>query len=272
MNPFMHTVANCPLWISVSLILSFSLVLALVGVTLVRRRWPHPAFKENNEFVGATYSVFGLVYGVLLAFVIVVSWTSFSDTEQVIINEATCLSELWRDAQGFSQPERDMIHDDLITYVESIIVDEWPSMAHRGEPNVKTQEAYEEIWRNFYEFKPANKVEEIYLGEALTRMNELSKNRRERIMLSSSELYPLLWLVLIVGALPTGLYTLFFAAKHVGIQYLVTFFMIGLISLSLLLVLTLQYPFTGDNSTEPAAFGTLLASFHQRQAEQFAPQ
>jgi len=89
-----HTILRWPLSVSVIIIVALSALVPWVAVRLVRRLWPHPVFKENNELVGFTYSVYGLIYGVLLAFTIVVAWQRFEETERLVLNETTFLSHL----------------------------------------------------------------------------------------------------------------------------------------------------------------------------------
>lgn len=100
----MHAIVQWPLTASVITVLVLSAALSWLAVWLVRRTWPHPAFKENHELVGFSYSVYGLIYGVFLAFVIVVAWQSYSETEQLVMHEATILSELWRDSLALLPP------------------------------------------------------------------------------------------------------------------------------------------------------------------------
>ena len=264
----MHAIAGWSIWFSVSLVFLLSLLLAGGGVWVVRRYWPYPAFQGNNEFVGFSYGVFGLVYGVLLAFVIVSSWEQFSEAESVVVKEVTSLNDLWRDTQVFSPKSRELIHADLIAYVESVIADEWPRMANFGDRHFKTQAAHEKLWENFYEFKPGTEVEGIYLREALTRMNQVSESRRERIMLSSSELVALIWVILIGGAIPAAAFALFFATKHGFVQFLITFFILNLLGLSLLLAVSLQYPFTGQSGISSLHFTELKSAFGQRESRE----
>src|SRR5512139_1074261 len=133
-----HAVVQWPLSASVAAVVALSALVSWLAVSLVRRIWPHPTFKENNELVGFTYSVYGMIYGVFLAFIIVVSWQRFADTEQLVMHEATLLSELWRDSLAFPPAFRDNIHQDLIEYAQSVLDDEWPAMAARGQAHPHT--------------------------------------------------------------------------------------------------------------------------------------
>jgi len=168
--------------------LALCIIIPCIAVWLVRRIWPYPTLKENNEIVGFTYAVFGLIYGVLLAFTIVVAWGRFSETERVVVHETTILSELWRDSQAFDPTTSNKIHKHLLAYTESVIRDEWPEMAARCNEHAQSRSAYSQLWKDCYSLQPLSKVQEACLAEYLHNLNELSAARRMRILYSRSEI------------------------------------------------------------------------------------
>lgn len=264
---WMHFVATVPLPVTVGIIVAVCVIVPCLAVWGVRRLWPYPAFKENNEIVGFTYAVFGLIYGVLLAFTIIVAWERFSETERNTIRETTVLSEMWRDAQAFDSVTSDDIHKTLQAYAESVIRDEWAEMAARGQEHPKTRKIYAQLWQQSYKLQPQGKLQEAYLTEYLRDINELSATRRMRILYSRTEIHSILWLILFVGAIPTVVYSLLFANRHAWVQITITTFIMLIVLLSLLVALSLQYPFTGEVSITPEAFQNLQESFRQRVLE-----
>jgi hypothetical protein len=264
MTAWVHTIVQWPLSVSVAIVVVLSTVVSWLAVRLVRRIWPHPSFKENHDLVGFTYSVYGLIYGVFLAFIIIVGWQRFAETEQIIMHESTVLSDVWRDSLAFPPAFRDNIHKDLIEYTQSVVDDEWPAMAARGQTHSNTQAVYERLWALTYHLKPETKIQEAYLTEFLARMNELGSARRLRILHSRMEINGVLWVVLLIGAAPTLAYPLLFSSKHAWVQVAIMGSIMVLVMLGLLVTASLQYPFTGEVGIEPAAFHELLDSFHQR--------
>ena len=264
MTAWMHTVVQWPLSVSVLTVVALSALVPWLAVGLVRRIWPHPVFKENNELVGFTYAVYGLIYGVFLAFIIVVAWQSYAETERLVMHEATILSELWRDSLAFPPAFRDNIHQDLIEYAQSVVDDEWPAMAARGQVHPLTQENYERLWALTYHIRPETQNQGAYLGEFLARMNELGGARRLRILHSRAEVHNVLWLVLLIGAVPTVAYPLLFSNKHALVQAMIMGSIMLIVMLGLLVTLYLQHPFSGEASIRPDAFLELLDAFHQR--------
>lgn len=265
MSDWVHSVVQWPLSVSVLTIVAFCALVSWLAVRLVRHIWPHPAFKENHELVGFSYSTYGLIYGVFLAFLIVVGWQRFAETEQIVMHESAVLSELWRDSLAFPQAFRDNIHNDLIEYAQSVVDDEWSVMDTHGRAHPHTQEVYERLWALSYHIKPETDNQEVFLGEYLARMNELSSDRRLRILHSRMEINGVLWLVLLIGAVPTVTYPLLFSNKHAWVHVVIMASIMVIVMLGLLVTVSLQYPFTGEIRIEPEAFRQLLDSFHQRQ-------
>jgi hypothetical protein len=263
MTGWMDAVLEWPLSVSVAALVALSALLSWLATRVVRRIWPQPAFKDNHELVGFTYAVYGLIYGVLLAFTIVVAWQRFAETEQLVMHEATLLSELWRDSVVARPVMRDDIEQSLIAYAQSVIDDEWPAMAH-GRAHPQTERLYARLWALTYHFEPSTKLQEAYMGEFLARMNELSAARRLRILHSRMEIHGVLWLVLVIGAVPTVAYPLLFSSRHAWVQTAITGSILVIVTLGLLVTLALQTPFRGEVSIAPDAFREVLESFRNR--------
>lgn len=260
---WLHRIIAWPLGQTVLGVLALSVILSLL-ITMAIRRLRSPAYQGNNELVGFTYSVYGVIYGVLLAFTIIVAWERFDETETVVMQEATLLSEIWRDALAFRPEIRIEIQQNLMAYAQSVIDDEWPTMAAHGQPHASTEEIYGSLWTQTYRIEPATKNQEAYLSELLARMNELSGTRRLRILHSRMEVNGVLWMVLLIGAIPAVAYTLLFTNKNAWVQAAMSASVMLIVLLSLLVTLSLQHPFSGSTGLRPDAFTDLLESFRQR--------
>src|SRR5436190_8612544 len=121
---------------------------SLVAVYVVRRFVRPEDLRENNEFTGFTWAFIGLVYGVYLAFTVVVVWEHYNTADATATNEATHLSELWRDAEVL--PGGRQVQDNLYAYTRSVVEDDWPAMARGSLGSPKTSDIYERLWRAYY--------------------------------------------------------------------------------------------------------------------------
>jgi hypothetical protein len=268
MGSWMHGITRLPVPLVLAAIVALSVIVPWLAVRGVRRLWPHPTLEKSNELVGFTYAIFGLIYGVLLAYTIVVAWERFAETERLVMREATVLSELWRDSQTFPPEVRTSIHLDLASYAESVVENEWPTMAERGTGDARTIAIYERLWSRSYQIEPQNRNQIAFFNQFLLRMNELSGIRRLRILYSRMEVQYILWVVLLLGSIMTVGYTLLLSGKHAWIQTAITGCIMLMVLLGLYVILSLQYPFTGDVSVKPEAFRELLHSFQLRMLPQ----
>jgi hypothetical protein len=78
------------------------------------------------------------------------------------------------------------------------------------------------------------------------------------------EIHGVLWVVLVIGVVPTVSYPLLFSSKHACVQTAITGSILVIVTLGLLVALALQTPFSGEVSISPEAFRELLESFRHR--------
>jgi hypothetical protein len=97
--------------------------------------------------------------------------------------------------------------------------------------------------------------------QAIRDVSTATEDRRARLLESQSQIPSTLWVVLLAGAFITITFTYFFALDSLGHQALMVSALATLIALSLLVILTLNLPYTGDVSVKPEAMHTELDSF-----------
>src|SRR5262245_11068057 len=111
-----------------------TVVLAVAGSVLLRRRYPSLARGEHNDMVGVTLGMFGAIYGIILAVVIVTLWTQLDSTQTIVSSEATDAALIARDAAAFPPAVRADLDTALSGYVHAVVEDQWPRM-RAGQPS-----------------------------------------------------------------------------------------------------------------------------------------
>lgn len=249
---------------SEALILFCGVALSVAGVIVVRRIVPQEKLTENNEYAGFTYGILGLIYGIYLAFTVVVVWQQLEDAEEAMAQEVVLLNALWRDIEVFKPQPRHLMQRRLIEYVRFVLRDEWKRMG----PGLHDTSAgpYDQLWIDFYQISPdANDPREAaFYGEAIARMNEFATARRMRILSSTAALPLSMWILLVLGAAGTIMLTWFYGTRYLSLQIAVTVFLSVVIIYSVLLVSMLEHPFGGTVAVSPHAFEELLQTFEQR--------
>ena len=245
-------------------------IVAALGVLIVRR-WAPRTLRENNEFTGFTYAFVGLVYGVYLAFTVVIVWEHFESAESTATSEATRLSELWRDAGAL--PGGNVIQNNLYDYTRSVIHDDWPSMAAQHGASDVTSRKYEILWHSYYAVRlaPSDAAQAAFFRESLVQLNELGRERRMRVHAGAADIPPMMWGLLIVGGIGMIGFTYLIGAEHAWLQMIVTAFVAGMLAWAVLIVFALADPYSGDVSVRPDAFENVLQSFDVERAAVATP-
>src|SRR3954447_6846409 len=93
---------------------------ALAGLLLVRRSVALSTLERHNDVAGFIIAVIGVLYAVLLAFVVVISWQNFDEAHQTASSEAQLVDGLYRDASAF-QPQTADMRQKLDSYARSVV-------------------------------------------------------------------------------------------------------------------------------------------------------
>src|SRR5881409_4338507 len=88
----------------------------LFGLYLVRKKYSAEVLKENHEVAAIIFNAFGLFYGVLLAFVVFVTWSGYDDATKNLQMEANEADDLFHITKAFPDPAGTMIRQGRIDY------------------------------------------------------------------------------------------------------------------------------------------------------------
>lgn len=228
------------------------MVLSLIGLHLFRKAVPFRFLKQSHDVTGPFFSTLGTVYGIFLAFVFTATWQAYSTTSTNLVQEARYLRDLYFVTKAFPQPTQGDLQQLLRNYRDSLVNDEWKCL-EKGEASPRTIQVLQEIGEAYLRFKPSNVQEKDFFHtsiECLTAMNSL---RASRIDDSSSSLPPVLWLVLLVGAVATVGLSYLFEAQNFWLQAILTIVLTGVICLTFYIIIDLDFPFIGGTtiSSEP---------------------
>jgi hypothetical protein len=229
----------------------------VIGLLLIRRRINYAALARHSNAASAVLSIVGTLFAVLLAFVVIVVWESQDKAGERTALEAGILGDLMRDAGLFPDPERTEFRNELREYGQAVIDEEWPAMAN-GQSSSHVWDVLDRLFGSFSRLKPGTPREINFHSEMLTRLNELSDHRRLRLLSAGSKVPPLLWAVLIAGALITVGFSYFLGVEGDRAHALMTGSLAAMIALTLYLIFAIDRPFAGTLRVEPNAFRTVL--------------
>ncbi len=105
-----------PGWFLVLFLFLFT-ALAMTGPFLVRLRVRLAHLRGNNEVAGFKFAVIGVLYAVLLAFVVIISWERFHDAEKALAQEGGSAATIYRLAGGLDETSAATLRANLSAYL-----------------------------------------------------------------------------------------------------------------------------------------------------------
>jgi hypothetical protein len=248
---------NIPTWIIASGMIIIAIGTAVGGVLLVHRYVNVKTLKSHHDIAGPIFATIGVVYAVMLSYVLIIVWQNFDRTSSNVVSEANCYADIYRDSVGLSEPFRAQFRAANNEYINSVINDEWKMLAS-GERSLRTQELAAKVWELTGTFEPKTEGEKAFFAEMLGKMNDAGELRRQRILDAQTGIHPMLWFVLLFGGLITVVFSFFFGSDNLVAQLVMTTLLAVLIALILFTILIMDFPFSGDMSVTSASFQQVL--------------
>jgi hypothetical protein len=208
--------------------------------------------------------VVAAVFGLLLAFVIVIAYQNFLSAQANVSAEADALAAIVRDSTAFPNRGGTNVRAAVGAYVRAVVDDEWPQMRNGRESPLAVTDL-DGIASAFQTAKTSTHEQTAFYDDAVTQLNDALTARRDRLKAVS-------------GGLPFDIVVLLLFSAFVIVGYAVLvgspsfwFDALGLaaiamvVAVSFVVLFDLSYPFSGNIAIAPTDFttGTLA---------QYAPQ
>jgi hypothetical protein len=239
--------------VSVTLLCIITVTLSYLGLKFVRVKFAEDVMKENHEVAGYIFNAFGLVYAVLVAFVVFVTWNEYDDSLSNVDAEASELTDLYNTSKAFPDSIKKLLHTAIVEYAESVTGDEW-EMLEKGESSLKTRKSFETLWM-IYSTIDVNRLPNVPVyQESLRHLNGLGEKRRTRLFDSEENIPGIIWASLLFGGIMSVVFTYFFRAKRFMPQFVMTSSLTILNTLILYMIYLLDHPFAGTMKVTHEAF------------------
>ena len=242
-------------------IVGLSVLAALLVLGLVRRAIPHNRLTPHNEVSGFVYAAIGVIYAVILGFVVISVWEQYSDAESNARQEADAVGNLYRLADGLPPPSRQAMQGAALDYASAVVNEEWPAMADGTPVSQRQINQLNALWSTLYTVEVTTSREEQLYAATIDQMDALSGHRRERLEDADTGLLGIMWAVMIVGGMLTVLFPCLFGVENGLVHALIIGTLAAAIGLLLFTVYELDHPFQGDVHVQPDGFELVLEQF-----------
>lgn len=250
---------SIPTGLLIVLLLTAGSVPPVLILAWVRRRFGIEVFKANHDVTGAMFNVIGVLYTVLLAFIMVTVWERYNRLEECCETEGNKVADLYRDSYMLPQKAQPAVRTALVRYAHAVAEKEWASMISREECP-EAEAAMIGLWQAYYSVKPGTEIERIWYGEAVDKLNDLADARRLRLVSSKTRINWVMWTLICVGGVMTLGYLNLFGMESFRVHVLMTVSMTAMLILILFILYSLDNPFWGDPCIAPEALADFLRS------------
>jgi hypothetical protein len=209
--------------------------------------------KAHNDLAGFIFAVVGVIYAVLLAFIAIATWQSFTNASNIVENESDFAGAIYLDTQGLTQSKGQAIRDAVSRYVTVVIEQEWPEQRTGRTPDQGWKPLLE-LNRAIATLQPQSAGEAVIQAELLKAWNELYLTRSSRLSAVEGHIPGVLWWIIFFGAVLTTGYTFLFGFENFGMHLAMTATVAVSLALVIVLIIAVDWPFRGEISISPDPF------------------
>ncbi|MGZ3506073.1 MAG: bestrophin-like domain [Vulcanimicrobiaceae bacterium] len=260
--------AHVPAWVGLVL---FSVLPALAAAGLhygFRRVVPPNQLLPHHDVAGFLIAVVGVIYAVVLGFVVVNVWVAFDSAQRTADLEAGDVAELFNVARAFPKETRTPLQRSMADYAFEVRDREWPMLEYDrqdlrarrfvidalqtivGQPN-KSPESTGAALSHF-----------LLQQNALARLQDIGSHRRERLIDAGNHLEGALYLALFAGALIVLAFVFLFGITNQTLQLTMTALVAASIGLLFGVIVSLDRPYTGSIRVSPEAWTLIIENNH----------
>jgi Protein of unknown function (DUF4239) len=251
-----------PTWLWGTVLVALSAAVSCSGL-LIFHRLVHVGVRQaHNDLAGFTIAVIGVLYAVLLAFIAIATWESFSRASDIVESESDYAGGIYFDTHGLPQAKGQPIRDAVARYVSVVINEEWP-MQRAGKTPDQGWKPLRDLNTAIVTIQPQNLGEAMIQAELLHAWNQLYQTRSSRLSAVQGHIPGVVWWIVFLGAAITTSYTYLFGYQKFAMHMAMTGTLAATLALVVVLILDLDWPFRGQISVTPQPFIMTQQSWSQ---------
>ena len=230
---------------------------SVIGLSLFLKFANDKVNESTNELVVNTFNISGVLFSLLITFVVVSVWDNWEEMDTDVASESNALANMYSETFHLPDSQKEPLRKVIRLYTKSLIVDEWPAMKEGIETKV-TQDYFIQLRARVHQLYNIPGDNKYFYSQIYPIYIQLSDLRRNRLHQSSDGLPPMVWYLLFTGSFVTILISFFYKAKSLKIQYLMNFLMALMFSIGMYICYDLHNPFRGDSRISSEPFQILL--------------
>jgi Protein of unknown function (DUF4239) len=246
-----------PLWGVALLLVGLAALGAMLFELAVHQFLSIELRRRHNDAAAAIFSVIGVTFAVLLAFVAMLAWEGFNKAKAASYAEAASVMDVYNVSVGLAGPETSQMRDDIIGYLETLVRVEWPAQAE-GRIVDRGSSSLEKLNRIAIGLKPSSVADGNLHAQLLQSLSRLHDARQQRLLAAETTIPAVVWIVTIVGGALTIAFSSFLGVPSLGMHLAMSAALAISGVLVLILIIALSNPFRGDFRVSTLPFDRVL--------------
>jgi Protein of unknown function (DUF4239) len=242
------------------IIIGGMLLLAELGFVLVHRRIGVHTRHAHNDVAGFIYAVVGIMYAILLAYVTIIVWERFDSANSVVEQEATNAYNIYHEVDEFPDSNRSEVEGIVKAYVETTVHDEWPLLAS-GKYSQQAEDLADQLGSAVARLPVTSPAQQVLMDHIMTQYESVLSERHLRLFEATAGVHPLLWILLLGGAVATIGFTYFFGIENAWAHAAMIAALTFVIAATLFVIVQVNDPFAGAVSVSSEPLEKVLATF-----------
>ncbi|MER2529043.1 MAG: hypothetical protein ABTR07_14045 [Candidatus Competibacter denitrificans] len=245
-----------PQWLAVLLLAAIAVSFSITGFLVVHRYIPVRIRQIHNDVAGFVFATLGTTYGVLLAFVVIVVWEQFNDTEIAVENESSTALVLYHNILAYpNKSSSALLLQEFIDYARLSSINQTPLNADKFTEDT----ALERLLTVCGSLVPVSQHEQILYSQILQNLNDLAKYRGLRLQAAIEELPGVVWVGLVMGGIITIGFTFLFGTENLWAHVVMMSLLATMIAIVVYVVIELDHPTMGAvKAGLPEAYSKIL--------------
>jgi len=238
-------------------------VYAVVGVLVSRKIMHGKVVEGHNDVCVPIFLNAGVLFAVLLGFMVVAVWESYDAAASNAATEAASLVPLYRSTYALPKEPGDKMRELTRAYAEAVIHNEWEKQAE-GQPSSEARHAAGMFFKAFGDGTIDSEIKKTYpfiCTEMMGAINEVTTDRNKRGIQASESVPVVMWFAILGGAFIIVTMSFVIYMERPVPHMIMAGAMAMLIGLLLYACVLLSHPFKGPIAIQPESFEKTLHVF-----------
>ncbi len=247
---------------------SVAVAIVLPSVVLVRRLVPATREGYHAEISAPMLGVVAALFGLFLAFVIIIAYQNYLSAQTNVSRETESLSTLVRDSEALPEPGGDNMRAAVGSYVRAVVEYSWPLM-RSGKTSSEAVTGLDDIYSALRTVRPKSPQQVAFYNDAVSQLNTSLAARQDRLNSVAGGIPGVIVILLLFNTFVIVAYAVFVGSPNFWFHALGPLAISVVVAVSLVVLFDLSYPFSGNVTISSNGFRTgELAPFFREPQKQ----